>query len=184
MGVCLFFCPLGWGIGTFKTSSVCSRRPYKGWNGQKGRLQWVVHLTFTFFVLLSNWISLVIIVINVPVQVGRVTCGAVLRRACSVSCSACSRPTTAPSPRYSSPSSADRSPLTTYQCSGSMTFWCGSGYADPCLWLIDPDADPDPAIFVIDLQSSLKKKISAYYFLKIHLYHFSKIKSPKEGTKQ
>ncbi len=47
--------------------------------------------------------------------------------------------------------------LTTYpnlsaylQCCGSMTFWCrsgsGSGSADPCLWLLDPD----PAIFVID----------------------------------
>jgi len=30
------------------------------------------------------------------------------------------------------------------QCCGSMTFWCGSGsgYADPCLWLMDPDSDP------------------------------------------
>ncbi len=24
------------------------------------------------------------------------------------------------------------------QCSGSMTFWCGSGSADPCLWLMEP----------------------------------------------
>ena len=24
-------------------------------------------------------------------------------------------------------------------CSGSMTFWCGSGSADPCLLLMDPD---------------------------------------------
>ncbi len=29
------------------------------------------------------------------------------------------------------------------QCCGSMTFWCGSGSADPCLWLMNPDADPD-----------------------------------------
>ncbi len=28
-----------------------------------------------------------------------------------------------------------------HQCSGSMTFWCGSGSADPCLWLMDPDQD-------------------------------------------
>ncbi len=32
------------------------------------------------------------------------------------------------------------------QCcrSGSMTFWyrCGSGSADPCLWIIDPNPDP------------------------------------------
>jgi hypothetical protein len=36
------------------------------------------------------------------------------------------------------------------QYSGSMTFWCGSGSADPCLGLMDPD----PAIFVIDLQDA------------------------------
>jgi hypothetical protein len=30
------------------------------------------------------------------------------------------------------------------QCSGSMTFWGGSGSADLCLWLIDPDSDPNP----------------------------------------
>ncbi len=46
------------------------------------------------------------------------------------------------------------------QCCGSMTFWCGSGSADPCLWLMDPDpdADPDPSIFIIDLQDANKKK--------------------------
>jgi hypothetical protein len=56
-----------------------------------------------------------------------------------------------------------------YQCCGSMAFCCGSGSgfrsADPCLWLMDadlnsdPDADPDPAIFVIDLQDARKKLI-------------------------
>ncbi len=30
------------------------------------------------------------------------------------------------------------------QCSGSMTFWCGSGSEDPCLWLVDPDQNQDP----------------------------------------
>jgi hypothetical protein len=52
--------------------------------------------------------------------------------------------------------------------------------------------DPDPAIFVIDLQDAnkklpyLKKSFSAYYFLKVpvYLHHFSKIKSPKEVTTQ
>ncbi len=63
-----------------------------------------------------------------------------------------------------------------------MTFWCGSGSADPCLWLMDPD----PAIFVIDLQDANKKQIfyfifSAYYCLKIHLHLFSKIKCRKES---
>jgi hypothetical protein len=43
-----------------------------------------------------------------------------------------------------------------FQCSGSMTFWCGSGSADPCLSLMDPDSDPDPAVFVIDLQDANK----------------------------
>ncbi len=46
--------------------------------------------------------------------------------------------------------------------------------------------DPDPDIFVIDLQDASKKLIfntifSAYYFLKVHLHHFSKIKSQKES---
>jgi hypothetical protein len=65
-----------------------------------------------------------------------------------------------------------------------MTFWCGSGSEH---FGVDPD--PDPAIFVIDLQGANKKLIlflsfSDYYFLKVHLHHFSKIKSPKEVTKQ
>jgi len=44
----------------------------------------------------------------------------------------------------------------------------------------------DPAIFVIVLQDANKKLIffSAYYFLKVHLHHFSKIKIPKKVTKQ
>jgi hypothetical protein len=50
------------------------------------------------------------------------------------------------------------------QCSGSMTFWYGSGSADPCLCQMDPA----PAIFVIDLQAANKKKnfhksLSDYY---------------------
>jgi hypothetical protein len=54
---------------------------------------------------------------------------------------------------------------------------------------MDPDADPDPAIFITDLQDANKeliKKISfsAYFFLKVDLHHFSKIKSQKEVTKQ
>ncbi len=54
--------------------------------------------------------------------------------------------------------------LSTVQCSGSMTFWCGSGSADPCLWLMDPDADPYPSIFVIDLQDANKKLIFLKFF--------------------
>ncbi len=49
--------------------------------------------------------------------------------------------------------------------------------------------DPNPAIFVIDLQEPNKKlyflkSLSAYYFLKVHLHNFSNIKSQKEVTKQ
>jgi hypothetical protein len=45
----------------------------------------------------------------------------------------------------------------------------------------DLDADPDPAIFVSDLQDDNKKNSGflsflAYYFLKVNLHHFSKIK--------
>jgi hypothetical protein len=54
---------------------------------------------------------------------------------------------------------------------------------------MDPDADPDPAIFIVHLQDANKKliflkKFSAYYFWKVHLHYFSKIKSQKEVTKQ
>jgi hypothetical protein len=30
----------------------------------------------------------------------------------------------------------------------------GTGSADPCLWLMDPDSDPVPSIFIIDLQDA------------------------------
>jgi hypothetical protein len=47
------------------------------------------------------------------------------------------------------------------------------------------DPDPDPAIFIIDLQDTNRKLIlksfSAYFFLKVQLHHFSKIKSQKEA---
>ncbi len=47
---------------------------------------------------------------------------------------------------------------------------------------MDPDSDPDPAIFVIDLQEANKKlffknKVSVYYFLKGHLHNFFKDKT-------
>ncbi len=33
------------------------------------------------------------------------------------------------------------------QCCGSMTFWGRSGFADPCLWLMDPDPGSGPCYF-------------------------------------
>ncbi len=57
--------------------------------------------------------------------------------------------------------------------------------ADPCISLMDPDAYTDPAIFIIDLKDVNKKlietKFSAYYFLKVHLHNFSKVKSQKKS---
>ncbi len=71
-------------------------------------------------------------------------------------------------------------PLTTSQCFGSMTFWCGSGSADPCLLLMDPD----PAIFVIDLQEANKKLVFLRItFWRYILYHFSKMKKSKRSHK-
>jgi hypothetical protein len=51
------------------------------------------------------------------------------------------------------------------------------------------DPDPDPAIFIIDLQGANKKLIFFKKFFCILLHegtflHFSKIKSQKEVTKQ
>jgi hypothetical protein len=47
--------------------------------------------------------------------------------------------------------------------------------------------DPDPAIFVINLQYANKKlfykSFSAYYFFKVHLHNFSQIKSQKKESK-
>ncbi len=48
-------------------------------------------------------------------------------------------------------------------------------FADPA-----PDPAPDPAIFVSDLQDG---NFFAYYFLKVHLHHFSKIKRHKKSHK-
>ncbi len=48
----------------------------------------------------------------------------------------------------------------------------------------DPDSDPDLAIFVIDLQDVNKNNFffPAYFFLKVHLHNFYKIKSQKKES--
>jgi len=73
------------------------------------------------------------------------------------------------------------------QCCGSMTFWggSGSGFADPCLWLMDQD----PAIFFIDLHDASKKLIFQHNFFCFLLFEgtftsFFEAKSQKEVTKQ
>ncbi len=80
----------------------------------------------------------------------------------------------------------------TYQCCGSTTFWCGSGSGseDPCLWLMGSGFGSGSCNFRHwpsrrqQKTKFLKKGFSAYYFLKIYLHHFSKIKSQKEVPKQ
>jgi hypothetical protein len=50
------------------------------------------------------------------------------------------------------------------------------------------DPAPDPDIFVTDLQDANKNNFflyfSAYFLLKLHLHHLSKIKVSEEVTKQ
>ncbi len=46
--------------------------------------------------------------------------------------------------------------------------------------------DPDPSFFIIDLQDANKKtnffkKFPAYYYLKVHLHNFLKVKSQKKS---
>ncbi len=52
----------------------------------------------------------------------------------------------------------------------------------------DPDADPDPALFVSDLQGSstniLFNSCSAYYFLRVFLHNFSMIKSQSQNSQE
>ncbi len=81
-----------------------------------------------------------------------------------------------------------RSSLTLFnihQCCGSMTFWrgSGSGSADPCLWLLDPD----PSLFIIDIQEA-NKKINLKKFVCILLFEgtftsFFKNKKSKTSRK-
>ncbi len=59
--------------------------------------------------------------------------------------------------------------LCSNQCCGSMTFWCESGSADPCLWLMDPDPHFHHWPSRRQQKNEIKKKsFSAYYFLKDH----------------
>jgi hypothetical protein len=77
-----------------------------------------------------------------------------------------------------------------YQCCGSVTFWYGSG---------SPTSDKRIRIrlhirlrimlfssvtFKMELKNVSFSVFFAHYFLKLHLYHFSRIKIHKEVTKQ
>jgi hypothetical protein len=65
------------------------------------------------------------------------------------------------------------------QCCGSMKFWYGSGSADPYPWI---RMRIRILLFSSVIFKTSKKILSffAYYFLNVHLHHFSKIKSHKE----
>ncbi len=79
----------------------------------------------------------------------------------------------------------------TWQCCGSMTFWCGSGSADPCLWPMDPDPDPGSGCCYFRYWPSRcqqKTKFFTQFFLLItfwrHIYSTSFFKvSQKESQK-
>jgi hypothetical protein len=68
--------------------------------------------------------------------------------------------------------------LSRKQCWGSVTFWYGSGSEDPYLWLTDPDP-ARPSRW--QLNKSFFYLVFLYYFLKLHLHHFSKIKVIKKS---
>ncbi len=58
-----------------------------------------------------------------------------------------------PGVKIKAPDPGSATPVTPRgQCCGSMTFWggSGSGSADPCLWLMDPDPDSDPYLWLMD----------------------------------
>ncbi len=75
-----------------------------------------------------------------------------------------------------------------------MTFWCGpgSGSADPCLWLMDPDSDPEPEpgsesfYFCHWTSRCQQKKVIFFLLITIwryiyDLHNFTQIKSQKES---
>ncbi len=66
------------------------------------------------------------------------------------------------------------------QCCGTMTFWRGSGSGYPYLGLFSCYFRHWPSRCQ-QKPNSLTQFFSACYFLKVHLHHFSKIKSQKES---
>ncbi len=60
----------------------------------------------------------------------------------------------------------------------------GSGSADPCLWLMDPDSDPDPASYVIDLLRRQQKLIYKKVFLLITFWRYIYIIFQREKVKK
>ncbi len=68
---------------------------------------------------------------------------------------------------------------------GSMTIWCESGSADPCLRPMDPDSNPDPPIFVIDSRGQRKTHFKKGFLLLLFkgtFTSFFKDKKSKRST--
>ncbi len=69
------------------------------------------------------------------------------------------------------------------QCCGSMTFWCGSGSgsgsADPCLLLMNPDPAFSSLTFELPTKQIFFISFFTCYLLKLHLHHSSKVKNIK-----
>ncbi len=77
----------------------------------------------------------------------------------------------------------------TLKCCGSVTFWYGSGSADPYNWVTNPDSDLAPILLFssVTFKMSTKEvffpKLFAFYFFKVHLHPSSKTKSHEEVKK-
>ncbi len=76
------------------------------------------------------------------------------------------------------------------QCSGTVTFWYGSGFgsSDSYLWLTMRIRLPILLISSVTFKMTTENIFSsssfyAYSFLKVHLHHSSKIKSHKKSQK-
>ncbi len=70
------------------------------------------------------------------------------------------------------------------QCCGSMTFWYWSGLRIHVSDLWIQILLYSSLTFKTPTKNEFKKSFSAYYFMKLHLHHFSKIESQKEVRKQ
>ncbi len=66
------------------------------------------------------------------------------------------------------------------QCYGSVTFWYGSGFADPYLLLIRLRILLFSSVTFTMATKKLFLSFFAFFFLKLHLHHFSRIKSHKD----
>ncbi len=116
----------------------------------------------------GSWLAAVLLIRFDPVPYYFLGCQIIRRRESLVLYKSVNTPQSIPYPYVHQGLSSH---TTFQQCCGSMTFWrgsgSGSGSAEPCLWLMDPD----PAIFIIDLTMPANKKlIFLFYFFCLLLF--------------